>query len=115
MQVGDIYHMQWGWEQTNNSFFRVVALRGKTQALIQEVKLAIKNVANQSFMAEDREYDPSRYEVKTTSVWFDNNDKGHVVKKRQERWDGRDQEVFRLDGHICTKYNGEQLYESWYA
>lgn len=115
MKVGEIYGMQWGYDQTNNSFFRVKALRGTTQAIIQEVKLGIKNITNQGFMCEDREYDTNNYTIVKNPIFLNDNEKGQIVKRQEWTYGGETQECFRVGGHVCTPYNGEKLYESWYA
>jgi hypothetical protein len=37
IKVGDLFYESWGWEQTNINFYQVVALKGKTTAIIREI------------------------------------------------------------------------------
>ena len=117
MKKGQIYTMSWGYDQTNNTFYRVKALRGKTQAVIQEVELKVKNTSGVSFMSADYEYDPNDYQVKERSVFITDNEKGRIVKIQNERYGDPDkpQEGFYIDYHFCRPYRGEKVYESWYA
>lgn len=119
MRVGDIYHMSWGYDQTNNTFFRVKALRGKTQAIIQEVDLAVDKANSQGYspMACDYNYNPKRYAVRGRSVFINDNERGRIVKIQKERYGDPDnpREGFRIDYHFCAPYKGERVYESWYA
>lgn len=119
MKVGDIFHMSWGWEQTNNTFYRVKALRGKTQAIIQEVCLKVKSAEDGGYspMACDYKYDPTRYVVKERSVFIKDNEKGKIVKIQNERWGDPDKRLtgFYIDHYFCRPYKGEKVYESWYA
>ena len=36
LKVGDLLYTSWGWEQTNVDFYEVVALKGKTMAVLRE-------------------------------------------------------------------------------
>ena len=80
INVGDIYRMSWGYDQTNNTFFRVKELRGKTQVVVQEVYLPIKNREGMGFMAENREYDPDNYTIRDRSIFIKDNEKGKICK-----------------------------------
>lgn len=117
MKVGDIYSMSWGYEQTNNTFYRIKALRGKTQAIIQEIKLAVKSVENSTGMSADYEYDTSDYELVKNSVFVKDNEKGRIVKIREERYGDPDDKTtgFYIGYHFCSPYKGERMYESWYC
>lgn len=35
--IGDILYSSWGWEQTNVSFYQVIALKGKASLVVKEV------------------------------------------------------------------------------
>jgi len=37
VKVGDVFAMSWGYEQTNNDFFQVVALKGSSMIKIKEI------------------------------------------------------------------------------
>lgn len=113
IKVGDIFLCQWGYEQTNNSFFRVEKLRGKTQVLLREVWLEYES-SNQAFMAEDRKYNKDKWNYRPSSVFINDNEKGMpaVVKRHQ---DGSFIHIFMKNHYLLTPYNNEKVYESWYA
>lgn len=120
MKEGDIYVMSWGYDQTNNTFFRVKSLRGKTQAVVQEVSLEVENARSYTSMSGDYKYNPKKYKVDKYCVFIPDNEKGRIIKIQKEYYWEKDpekqgQEGFRINGHFCSKYNGETLYESWYA
>lgn len=119
MKIGDIFKMSWGYDQTNNTFYRVKALRGKTQAVIQEVDLKVKKSHCEGYapMSGDFEYDPNDYEISARSVFINDNDKGRIIRIQKERYTGEDQprEGFYIEHHFCAPYKGERIYESWYA
>lgn len=119
MKKGDIFTMQWGYEQTNNTFFRVKALRGKTQAVIEEVALGVKSCDPEGYspMAADYTYDENKSYVKERSVFIKDNAKGRIVKIQNEHYGDPEhsRQGFYIDYHFCSPYHGEKLYESWYA
>lgn len=117
MKIGDIYVMTWGYDQTNNTFYRVKALRGKTQAVIQEVDLEVENCAPTGPMAADYVYNPKKYTITPRCVFINDNEKGRIVKIQKERYGDPDkpQTGFYIEHHFCRPYRGEQVYESWYA
>ena len=41
VNVGDIFHFSWGYEQTNANYFQVVALKGTKQVIIREIAYEI--------------------------------------------------------------------------
>lgn len=116
INIGDIYVMSWGYDQTNNSFFRVKEKRGKTQIVVQEVNLKVAECSPVGPMSADYKYDPNQYEIRKHSVFIKDNEKGKICKvKKSYRLNDEDPVFVVYNYHTCTKYNGEQLYESWYA
>lgn len=117
MKVGGIYTMSWGYDQTNNTFFRVKALRGKTQAVIQEIDLKVKHVENSTSMSADYTYDLKDYDLCKNSVFMKDNEKGRIIKICKERYGDPDnpREGFYIGYHFCAPYKGQKLYESWYC
>lgn len=37
LEVGDILHTSWGYDQTNATFYQVVAVNGKTQVTLSQI------------------------------------------------------------------------------
>lgn len=56
VKVGDIFSASWGYEQTNNDFFQVIALVGEKSVRVREVNPPIVRREPVSGMAEDRVY-----------------------------------------------------------
>ena len=117
MKIGDIYTMSWGYDQTNNTFYRVKALRGKTQAIIQKVDLEVDQCDPTGPMAANYRYDPKKYTVSRRCVFIPDNERGRIVKIQKERYGdpNNPQEGFYIEHYFCRPYKGERVYESWYA
>ena len=113
VKVGDIFSMSWGYEQTNVDFFQVVALKGKTQVVIKEVILQVKNEEYMSHgMARDVEFDinnKDNIKILDKSYLVD-NDKGTIKKVKGTK----ENPYISFDLGIARKYKGQKLYESWY-
>lgn len=111
-KVGDIYAISWGYDQTNYDFYRIKALRGKTQAVIEPVSMKVKTVDSVSSMSADYTYDTTTAELKNNDVFINNPEKGKIVKFKDYYTDFQS---FEVGGHIATPYKGQKCYESWYA
>lgn len=108
VKVGDIFYMSWGYEQTNVDFFRVEKLRGKKQVILREVYLKIKEEQGISGMSADRIYDVNDFEYAKTSCFIKDNEKGDIKTVNENKY-------ISFDMGLARKYNGQKLYESWYA
>ena len=123
VKVGDIFSASWGYEQTNNDFFQVIALVGEKSVRVREVNPPIVRRDPVSGMAEDRVYKitgeilpPSPH-----SVFIKDQEKGDL--KRIKPGDFQDEEeaknncYFDISSYASAyKCNGEtkKVYESWY-
>lgn len=110
-KVGDIFAISWGYDQTNVDFYRIKALRGKTQAVVEPVDMD-RQVDSTGFMCSDSRYDTSTAKLKSWDVFIKDVVKGKIVKFKDYY---KDSQSFEIGGHIATPYHGEQVYESWYA
>lgn len=111
IKAGDIFYMSWGYEQTNVDFFRVKALRGKTQVILQEVNLGIAEEKGISGMSCDRKYSLKNYSLVKNSCFVKNNEKG-IIKKVQGT---KERPYIDMTSYAnAYKYDGQELYESWY-
>lgn len=124
VQVGDIFSASWGYEQTNNDFFQVVALVGAESVRVREVELPLVESSAVSPMSEDRVYKVVRDVLPPVkhSVFIKDQERGDV--KRLKLGYNADPEEARKNCHFklssyCNAYkvNGdfEKTYESWYA
>lgn len=111
IKVGDIFYMSWGYEQTNVDFFRVKALRGKTQVILQEVNLEITQDKCVSGMSADRKYNGRNYSLVKNSCFVEDNENG-IVKKVLGT---KENPYINMTSYAnAYKYDGQELYESWY-
>ena len=111
-KVGDIYYISWGYDQTNCDFYRIKALRGKTQAIIEPISMKVKSVDGVGFMSANYSYDTTTATVKDRDVFINDGKKGKIVKFK-EFWDGFTS--FKVGDHIASPYHNQKLFESWYA
>lgn len=109
LKVGDILASSWGYEQTNNSFYRVEALKGATMVTVREVYLGIKESEDISGMSEDRIYDVNNWEYARDSKEITRKVKNYYQDNRPEG-DSIDIESFET----AHKYTGQKMYCSWY-
>lgn len=111
IKIGDIFEMSWGYEQTNVNFFRVKELRGKTQIIIQEVNLTIKEEHGIGGMSADRSYNLTDYKLVKNSCFVKDNEKGTIKKVLGTK----ERPYLDMTSYAnAYKYEGEKLYESWY-
>lgn len=111
IKVGDIFYMSWGYEQTNVDFFRVKALRGKTQVILQEVNLEMTQDKCVSGMSSDRKYNSKNYSLVENGCFVRDNEKG-IIKKVQGT---KENPYIDMTSYAnAYKYDGQELYESWY-
>lgn len=111
IKVGDIFYMSWGYEQTNVDFFRVKALRGKTQVVLQEVNLEMTQNEYVSGMSADRRYNSKNYSLVEDSCFVRDNEKGMI----KAILGTKEKPYINMTSYAnAYKYDGQELYESWY-
>lgn len=117
--VGDIFSASWGYEQTNNNFFQVVALAGKESVRVVEVQPETVKSEAVSSMAEDRTYKISRdiLQPKQNSIFIKDQVKGDLKRLKSYQADGVSKPQFYLtsyaDAYYCEPGN-MTTYNSWY-
>ena len=123
VKVGDICSASWGYEQTNNDFFQVIALVGEKSVRVREVNPPIVRRDPVSGMAEDRVYKitgeilpPSPH-----SVFIKDQEKGDLKRIKpgyfQDEEEAKNNCYFDISSYASAyKCNGEikKVYESWY-
>ena len=123
VKVGDIFSASWGYEQTNNNFFQVIALVGEKSVRVREVNPPIVRRDPVSGMAEDRVYKitgeilpPSPH-----SVFIKDQEKGDLKRIKpgyfQDEEEAKNNCYFDISSYASAyKCNGEtkKVYESWY-
>ena len=80
VKVGDVFSMSWGYEQTNNNFFQVVALAGETSVRIVEVLPGIINRDAINDLAEDITYNLKECVARETSCFIKDQEKGDLKR-----------------------------------
>ena len=120
VKVGDIFSASWGYDQTNNDFFQVVALVGESCVRVREVYLPLIESSPVSSMSEDRLFSVSRDLLPPVrySVFIKDQEKGDLKHLKSFAADGRSFPQFRLssfcNAHYCAG-DTVKVYESWYA
>lgn len=117
VKVGDIFHGSWGYDQTNNTFFQVVALAGKSSVRVVEVCPAITDRKATCGMAEDRTYKITGDLLPPVPSIFI-KDEEHGDLKRLKDYNGDIPYImFGSMKGMATLVTGDTLtaYESWYA
>ena len=123
VKVGDIFSASWGYEQTNNDFFQVIALVGEKSVRVREVNPPIVRRDPVSGMAEDRVYKitgeilpPSPH-----SVFIKDQEKGDLKRIKpgyfQDEEEAKNNCYFDISSYASAyKCNGEikKVYERWY-
>ena len=113
-KVGDILYISWGYEQTNLDFFQVVAATEKTVRIV-EVSMKMKNEKAYSGMSRMVSFDTTTAKPVERSYEIKDQVKGDIKKISTYECKGETYYQIRLKHANLYKYNGEELYESWYA
>ena len=120
VKVGDIFSASWGYEQTNNDFFQVVALCGDSSVRVREVDLPMISRDATGPMSENRTFKISRELLPASSypVFIKDQEKGDIKRLKSYHADGVSNPQFNLSSYANAYYCGSDtltVYESWYA
>lgn len=114
-KIGEILYASWGYEQTNLDFYKVVAVTEKTVRIV-EVSMKVKNQSGgYGSMARMVSYDTTTAKPLERSYEIKDQIKGDIKKISTYECKGETYYQIRLKHANLYKYNGEELYESWYA
>lgn len=113
-KIGEILYASWGYEQTNLDFYKVVAVTEKTVRIV-EVSMKMKNQNAYSGMSRMVSYDTTTAKPVERSYEIKDQVKGDIKKISTYECKGETYYQIRLKHANLYKYNGEELYESWYA
>lgn len=119
VQVGDIFHATWGYEQTNNDFFQVVELVGASSVRVREVYPEITESKAVSWGSENRVYKISRdiLPAADLSVFIKDQQHGDLKRLVSHAADGVSNPQFKLSSFANAWLVPEGscvAYESWY-
>lgn len=122
VKVGDLFHSSWGYDQTNNDFFQVVALVGDSSVRVREVYPVIEDATATCWAAEDRVVSTNTNGVLLPpaehSVFIKDQEKGDLKRLKSYAADGKSNPQFYLSSFADAYYCGSdtmKVYESWYA
>lgn len=113
VKIGDIFRLMWGYDQTNNNFYQVISLAGKTGVRVKEVSPKITKLLDQGDMHKT-------YEIENNGSMQDVIENGFYIKNKK---DGDIKYPKDIYGDICIKigdhwaklYKGGKIYESYWA
>ena len=116
VKVGDVFHMSWGYEQTNNDFFQVVALVGESSVRVVEV--VPKRIAESAVspMSADYTYDVTECGRCESSMWINDQKNGDVKRLKSYNADGSHPQ-FKVTSYAdASLVTGKEItvYDSWY-
>ena len=123
VKVGDIFSASWGYEQTNNDFFQVIALVGEKSVRVREVNPPIVSREAVSGMSEDRVYKITNEILPPAShsVFIKDQENGDLKRLKpgyyQDEEEAKRNCYFTLSSFAdAYKCNGETIktYDSWY-
>lgn len=117
VKVGDLFYSSWGYEQTNITFFQIVELVGKKSVRVREVLPEMVNETPTCGMAADRSYNLTNelLPAREYSTFIKDQEKGDLKRLKSYHQDSRNNPQFDVSSYCdAYKYNGEELYESWY-
>ena len=124
VKVGDIFSASWEWEQTNVSFFQVVALSGETSVRVRRVYLPMVSERPTGPMSSDRIYKVVHEILPacSNSIFINDQENGDLKHIKPGYYADTEKAnencFFVLDtfatAHKCSSDTITE-YESWYA
>ena len=117
IQVGDLFYISWGYDQTNVDFFQVVELVGTVSIRVRGVNPPVINEEPTCPMAADRTYQLTREILKPDrNVFIKDNERGDLKRLKMDEYGNTPYFYFegRYLAHLCTG-DTIKLYNSWYA
>ena len=119
LKVGDVLVCSWGYDQTNIDFFLIVAATEKTIRIKEcSMKETLSDSHGYGSMSRKCAFDPSTAKVLDES-WCIKDQKGKGDLRKIQYYDYNGQHnmyiKFKPSFGLLRKYEGEELYESWYA
>lgn len=120
VKVGDLFHASWGYDQTNNDFFQVIALVGESSVRVREVNPPMIESRATGPDAEDRVFKITKELLPAApfSVFIKDQEKGDLKRLKSYAADGKSNPQFNLSSFANAYFCGGdtiKVYESWYA
>ena len=116
VKVGDVFYLNWGWEQTNVDFFQVCELVGETSVRVKHVNPRIIRTENEGFMCGDYTYDitPEPMAVDTCTVFVKDSEHGDV-KRITDKFGAPSINFDKRYNAHKIPFGERKEYVSWYA
>ena len=122
VKVGDLFHASWGYDQTNNDFFQVIALVGEASVRVREVNPVCEHAKAVCWAAEDRVFGTNTNGTllppAKSSVFIKDQEKGDLKRLKSYAADGKSNPLFSIstfaNAYLCSG-DTQKVYESWYA
>ena len=120
VKVGDLFVASWGYDQTNNDYFQVIALCGKSSVRVREVHPEIVSSSPVSPMSEDRVVAVPKEILPPAdhSIFIKDQTRGDLKRLKSYTKNPKDCPQFAVASFAnAYKVNGStiKVYESWYA
>ena len=114
VKVGDVFVATWGYEQTNNDFFQVVSLAGKSSVRVRQVKPIVISEEYYSSMSADFEVDLSgELEPVERSFFIKDQERGDL-KRLKYYSDVPEIKISSYANARLIEGNKAVVYQSWY-
>lgn len=119
VKVGDLFSATWGYDQTNNDFFQVVALVGECSVRVRQVYPKIKERTARSWASEDYtiENDGELLEPAPYSVFIRDQENGDLKRLKSYAADGKSSPEFNLssfaNAYFVPKGASSYFESSW--
>lgn len=115
VSVGDVFYLDWGYDQTNVDFFQVVSLCGETSVRVKHVRPEIVNTEHEGFMCADYVYNITKEPMKTDTcnVFIEDSENGDVKRIQMIG----DTPYIKVGHHHANRipFGLRKEYVSWYA
>jgi len=115
IEVGDVFYLNWGYDQTNVDFFQVVELCGETSVRVKNVRPQIVKTDGEGFMCAHYTYNITKELMtpETRSVFIDDCENGDIKRIQMIG----DTAYIKVGHHHANKipFGLRKEYVSWYA
>ncbi len=117
VKVGDVFYLNWGYEQTNVDFFQVVALVGEASVRVRHVLPEVVKTDACGPMCADYTYRivPELMRADTCTVFIKDSEKGDLKRVAKSKYS--DNPYIKVGDHFAHKipFGNRTEYVSWYA
>lgn len=121
VKVGDLFRCSWGYDQTQNDFYQVIALCGSSSVRVREVCPEMIESRGISWGAEDRIYNTNTHgellPPVENSCFIKDQERGDLKKLKSYAADGVSNPQFAVSSYANAYHCGTdttKVYESWY-